>query len=333
MNMNNILNSIFKQYHNELISELDKASTMLEIKRIYDSGKVLELALKKLLLRLLPNYIGITRGLVVDSNFENKSEEIDLIIFDKRYFNGFVIDDSLLNDTLSLVSIDTVMGIIQVKKTLRLSTLKESIDNINSVYSLYRKSITNRFHYDLEFAGMNYKDGKELNKIFSCIVSYENDLLFQYRNKKRVNKNYKEIVIYFDKLAKDGKFDKFNVDILYSILDGILFFPTEFHKKTNKLGRCNDIEKFGCSKKPAKPYIEENTVKINTEDNLISYSIDMKNPENSLGHFIMYLIVYVSSLTKCSPDLNKITKIVFNNIKINTPQIGRKIEDILKNNK
>ena len=87
--MQDLINDILKQYHSELISEIDKAETLLKIKRVYDAGQVLEIALKNLLQRLLPHYIGITRGIVIDSEVIEKSSEIDLIVYDKRYFSGF----------------------------------------------------------------------------------------------------------------------------------------------------------------------------------------------------------------------------------------------------
>jgi len=87
-----LIHQIFKQYHKQLLFEFEKANTMLTMKRISDSGKVLEIALKNFLLRLLPDYVGVCRGVIFDSNCEKHSKEIDLILYDKRYFSGFQFD-------------------------------------------------------------------------------------------------------------------------------------------------------------------------------------------------------------------------------------------------
>ena len=88
---NNIVESILKQYHTEFIFELEKANTMLKMNRISDSGKPLEFALKALLQNLLPDYVGITRGIIFDSSCNKQSKEIDLLLYTQSYFSGFVV--------------------------------------------------------------------------------------------------------------------------------------------------------------------------------------------------------------------------------------------------
>ena len=242
-----------KQYHSELIAEIDKAETLLRIKRIYDAGKVLEIAIRNKLLSTLPHFVGITRGIIVDSDVKHKSKEIDLIIYDKRYFSGLEIENSI-NDSVSLISIDTVFGVISIKKTLTISSLKDSIKNINSVYSLNRKELRNQFHYDLSFGKglLNYKNGMELNRIFSCIVCFNNEFLYKTKKKIRVKREKEEIISYYNKLAKDGRFKNFNIDIVYTV-DGTFIQPLIYNTLTKRWSRNIATSLLGTLKIPVDP--------------------------------------------------------------------------------
>jgi hypothetical protein len=64
-----IIDQIYRQYHSLLLAEVEKANTLIHLGRIYDSGSALEIALKKLLWQILPNYVGLTRGFVIDESF------------------------------------------------------------------------------------------------------------------------------------------------------------------------------------------------------------------------------------------------------------------------
>jgi len=231
-----LINKILIQYRSELIAEIDKAETLLRLRRIYDSGQVLEIALKKLFKRLLPHYVGVTRGVVIDSSVKDKSAEIDLIIYDKRYFSGFEINDNL-NDSVSVISIDTVFGVMSVKKKLTLTSLEESISNINTVYNLDRRSIQNQLHYDLNLGkSLSYKGGIELNRIFSCVITYENDLLFKTEEQKKVKRSEDEIRTYFNKIAEDGKFNDSKIDLIFSI-NGVLIYPMTYNQANGEILR------------------------------------------------------------------------------------------------
>ncbi|WP_273327851.1 DUF6602 domain-containing protein [Vallitalea guaymasensis] len=314
-----IIQSIFIQYKKELIFEVQKAETLLNMKRVSDSGKTLEIALKTLLTRLLPDYVGITRGIIFDSDCNTHSNEIDLILYDKRYFSGFVVDD-WGKENLSYISIDTVLGILSVKKTLDLYALKDAIKNISSVYKLSKKSVENQFHYDLNFGdSILYKEGSELNKIFSCIIAFKNDLFYKKQKDKEIIKTdigkqkYKkilrtdtEIQKYFDEKSSETWFDGMNTDIIYT-LDGTIFFPMILDEGQNKWIKSFKIDKLGDKKNSLNPYIENDKINVDTRL-ILGYTYDFDKPEISLGQFIAYLQYYCGQLVKSSPDISKIFK-------------------------
>ena len=126
---------VFRQYHAELLAEIERADTLLAVKRIYDAGKSLEIAVASIIKRLLPDWVGVTRGKVISSDCKAESKEIDLIFYDKRYFSGLVVS-GVGPDIFSYVCIDTVLGVLAVKKTLTKGELKDSVANLKSVTEL-----------------------------------------------------------------------------------------------------------------------------------------------------------------------------------------------------
>jgi len=308
-----LINKILIQYRSELIAEIDKAETLLRLRRIYDSGQVLEIALKKLFKRLLPHYVGVTRGVVIDSSVKDKSAEIDLIIYDKRYFSGFEINDNL-NDSVSVISIDTVFGVMSVKKKLTLTSLEESISNINTVYNLDRRSIQNQLHYDLNLGkSLSYKGGIELNRIFSCVITYENDLLFKTEEQKKVKRSEDEIRTYFNKIAEDGKFNDSKIDLIFSI-NGVLIYPMTYNQANGEILRNLSTLNFGTKKEVIQ---EEGHIDELIDKQLLAYTIDEEEPQIILGQFIVYLQVYIKELIKSSPNIPEMFKNFFETSQIN----------------
>jgi hypothetical protein len=327
-----IVQQILKQYQTELVQEIEKATTLLELKRVYDAGRMLELALKNFLVKLLPSYVGITKGVIFSSDLSSHSEEIDLILYDKRYFPGFVIDNNI-TESISYISIDTVFGVISVKKTLDLKSWRDSVRNINSVYNLYRKSIKNQFHYNL---GLNekfliYGKGEEVNKIFSCIFAAKNNFLYKRENRKKIKRSNDELIKYFDSFCSKGMLDSFRIDLI-ATLDGTIFFPVIYSADENVWHRSAETSILGTEKKAITPSIVDiakNLIRSNIEDVILGYSIEQANPEKTLGQFITYIQIFSSSLVKSQPDIHSILKECFDS-KINIIFKARTLPDVLK---
>lgn len=299
-----IIEIIFKQYHTELTSHLDKAKTLLALMRIYDSGQILEIALKNLLLNLLPDFVGITRGIIFSSDCKSESKEIDLILYDKRYSGNFIIN-SFGENSISYVSVDTVFGVISVKKTLTKDSLKEAIENIKSVYSLQSNKIKNRLHYDIVVEPtLTYKDGMILNNIFSCIVSYQNKIVMKKKEEDYEYLSSDEIKKTFDDLTRNEWFSSLFIDNIYTT-DGTFFFPIQLSEDKKNWQRNIIINKIGMQKKMIMPYIKENTITTDSELAL-AYTCDFGKPEKILGQFIMYLQYYTSHLVKSTPNISEI---------------------------
>lgn len=288
--MEKIISSIFKIYQAELEAEIERAEALLNIKRIYDSGKVLEVAFKNIMLRNLPSYVGITRGIIFDTKVEGQSKEIDMIFYDKRYFNGFEIN-SMGEDELSLISIDTVFGAISVKKTLTKSALLDCIDNISSVLELERASIRNQYHYDLDLGGIKYDNGEEQNMIFTGIVAYRDKFICS-KNKEgeaKFNEDLKQIVS-----------GDFRLDFIYS-LDGMFCFPAHIPVGSNKAQMNLSLKSLGVKKSVAS--ITSSNV-LNTRDRGLFFSMinEIQKPERAIGLLIFSLNTYMKRMIRTSPN-------------------------------
>ncbi|MCK4601894.1 MAG: hypothetical protein KAU28_05480 [Phycisphaerae bacterium] len=297
-----IIEHSFGYYHKQLLVELEKATLLGKLGRIYDSGQVVEIALKSLLTRLLPSHVGITRGFVFDSDCRAHSREIDLILYDKRYFAGFPIGEDG-GDTLSYISIDTVLGVISVKKTLTSKELKDAVENVRSVYELHRVTHKNRFHYGLEIHGMTYRNGEEVNRIFSCVVG-GTDKLFLHNLQDGSAPTQDVLSKRVKSVFKRPWFDGTELDLVYTI-DGSLLSPGRWNAEAKAYDQIALIEHVGQEKMTRKGFTKEHAP---NEIGLIS-RIFLGHPELSLGEFIVHLQIYCADLVKSTPDLGKIFKL------------------------
>lgn len=307
MNPKNVIHQILKQYLSQLISEIDKANTLLGLHRIYDSGKTLEIALKNFLASLLPEFVGITRGHVFSEQLDSASKEIDLILFDKRYFSGFHVEKNEY-ETISYVPINVVFGIISVKKKLTLKSIRDSVNNINSVYNLDRKPLHNHFHYDLNLGNaLEFRNGIELNRIFSCVIAYSSEFFYRLKNGIKIERTKDELTKYLNEFQNKKWFNNFRVDIVFT-LDGMLFSPLEYKEALESWVRSTKIELLG---KEKKALLIIDNVDSNRSDLILGYSIDKKFPEKLLGQFLIYLQLFCSQLVKNPPNIEEIFKQVF----------------------
>ncbi|GHT24655.1 hypothetical protein AGMMS4957_18060 [Bacteroidia bacterium] len=299
-----IIDAIFEQYRKQFDAALSQAETLLETKRIYDAGQKLELAFKNFFLQMLPEYVGITRGFVFDTECERHSNEIDLIFYDKRYFSGFPINEQG-DDVLSYISIDVVLGIAQVKKTLTLDTWGESINNLNSVYSLKRQSKPNQMHYDSHSGGtIQYNGGiSSTERIFSCILSGKNDMFYKIQDGIEVQMNNTEIKKYILTKTNEEKYHflriNMPIDLIYT-LDGTLAYAWTFNEKTNTYQKDVAFDILGENKVLKWMMPLQNKPIIYTFDNRLD------KPNTALGFALAYLNFWCKPLIKSTPKIEKI---------------------------
>ena len=178
-----ILKNIFDNLELSLVNEMK-----IKIQHNLEDGKYREYLVKRILSKIVPAKYEITNGFVIDSD-NNKSDEMDIIIYDKSYVPPF------FDETYSVVPIEGFIAVIQLKTTLTKKALISSIKNLNSI------DILN-------------------SKVGGKIISANNGKIMEER---RYVAPYKIIVSYISTIAKNHDFsndmkDK-NLDMIY-IVDG-----------------------------------------------------------------------------------------------------------------
>lgn len=123
-----ILRNIFDNLEKSLYSDMS-----IRIQHNLEDGKYREYLVTKVLKKIIPSKYSITNGFIIDSD-NNISKEMDVIIYDRNYVPPF------FDETYTVVPIEAVIAVIQVKTTLSSTTLKDSIDNLNSIDNLKSKT-------------------------------------------------------------------------------------------------------------------------------------------------------------------------------------------------
>lgn len=123
-----ILKNIFDNLEKSLYNDMS-----IRIQHNLEDGKYREYLVTKVLKKIIPAKYSITNGFIIDSE-NNISQEMDVIIYDKNYVPPF------FDETYTVVPIEAVIAVIQVKTTLTSNTLKDSISNLNSINRLKSKT-------------------------------------------------------------------------------------------------------------------------------------------------------------------------------------------------
>lgn len=95
-------------------------------------GSAREDLLKDYLRNLLPNKYSISSGIIIDFN-QNQSKQQDFIIHD-----AFNCPSFFKTDSNTILPIESVYATIEIKSTLNYDTLKQSVENIESVRKLHK---------------------------------------------------------------------------------------------------------------------------------------------------------------------------------------------------
>ncbi|MDR0942774.1 MAG: hypothetical protein LBM19_04185 [Holosporales bacterium] len=295
-----IFKRIFKQYYSKFLAERETANTMIALKRIPESGQIPELAFKNFFLSILPEYVGITRGIIFDRDGEKHSNEIDIIFYDKRCLNGFLINEKG-DDSVSYISIDAVFGVVQVEKTLNWNTFDDAIKNLNSVYNLLPGIAQTSCGFQI--GSLRYNSA-ESDKVFSCIFAMENKIFYK-KDEAGTEKpmNNSEIIDCIEKnINKYSFLQNMLVDLIYTCDGSIL----NSYEKNNEYSNLLSIMNLGEAKHWYKDqqYIEE---QINKEKDALLYNFDRfsNEPEKALAIPII-CIPYWHNRIKNTPKIDKI---------------------------
>lgn len=155
-----ILKNIFDNLESSLKNEM-----RIRIQHNLEDGKYREYLVKRILSKIVPSKYEITNGFVIDSQ-NNKSDEMDIIIYDKSYVPPF------FDETYTVVPIESVIAVIQVKTTLTWDQLGKSIDNLNSIDKLKTK-IGGKI---ISAKGAGIIEEERFVAPYKIIVSYKSDI-------------------------------------------------------------------------------------------------------------------------------------------------------------
>ena len=183
MNEKKILKNIFDNLESSLYSDMS-----IRIEHDLEDGKYREYLVKKIFGKIIPSKYSITNGFVIDSD-NNISKEMDIIIYDRSYVPPF------FDETYTVVPIEAVIAVIQVKTTITAKTLKESIDNLNSIDHLNSKTGGKI----ISATGVGIIEEKRYIAPYKIIVAYKT----KYANKHDFSNIMKDIDMLY--IAQDGK--------------------------------------------------------------------------------------------------------------------------------
>ena len=177
-----ILKNIFDNLELSLKNEMK-----IKIQHNLEDGKYREYLVKRILAKIVPSKYEITNGFVIDSE-NNKSDEMDIIIYDKSYVPPF------FDETYTIVPIESVIAVIQVKTTLTWDQLYSSIDNLNSIDRLKTKT-----------GGkiISAKGGDIINEErfvapYKIIISYKSDIAKSYDFSKEMKNKHLDMIYIID---------------------------------------------------------------------------------------------------------------------------------------
>lgn len=112
--------------------KIDFDGVTRQIKHNGVKGSAREDLLKDYLRDLLPNKYSISSGIIIDFN-QNQSKQQDFIIHD-----AFNCPSFFKTDSNTILPIESIYATIEIKSTLNYDTLKQSVENIESVRKLHK---------------------------------------------------------------------------------------------------------------------------------------------------------------------------------------------------
>jgi hypothetical protein len=131
-------------------------------------GEVCEAAVRKYLGETLGTRYSVTNGFAFDSE-GNQSQELDVIVFDDYWATRLTPRDS---DEPPYVPVESVYAVMEVKKTLSSSALRDAIDNIRSFKALSRPAVGPKYvTSNMLIEGLGSKTGKARNRDFAAIFA------------------------------------------------------------------------------------------------------------------------------------------------------------------
>lgn len=126
-------------------------------------GKLRESFISNVIRPFLPSNIGVGTGKIISAYDKNPSEEQDIIIFEKG-----IMPPILLDESIGLFPIESVLYVIEVKSKLSVNELKRTHKNATTLSNL--KHLQGKF--DKNGKPIPYKEGS-IKSLNYCLFAYE----------------------------------------------------------------------------------------------------------------------------------------------------------------
>lgn len=162
-----MLKEVFESISEKMRSDFEKVTKMIE--HPGEKGTARENALMKYLRPHIPDKFEFSEGIIIDS-FDHQSRQVDVIIHDKTA-TPFLQDRDLAN----VIPIESVYAVIEVKSTLTKDELSKCIENIKSVRSLKKNTITGQVSPTLGFV-FAYDSDSTLETIYKNFFELSKDI-------------------------------------------------------------------------------------------------------------------------------------------------------------
>ncbi|EOG5413242.1 DUF6602 domain-containing protein [Cronobacter sakazakii] len=144
-------------------------------------GTVLEILLSKLFRPLLPADIGVGTGHIIDAYGNPPSHQIDIIIYNKA-----ILPPVLVDETIGLFPIESVLYTIEVKTTLTASGLKSSNISAEKVNKNF-KYLSGKF--DEEGNTINHQVSHPRSIVFALNSDLKGNRISEAERYKNIYKN------------------------------------------------------------------------------------------------------------------------------------------------
>lgn len=162
-----MIKEVFESISEKMRTDFEKVTKMID--HPGEKGTAREKALMKYLRPHIPDKFEFSEGIIIDS-YDHQSCQVDVIIHDK-IATPFLQDRELAN----VIPIESVYAVIEVKSTLTKEELRRSINNIKSVRSLRKNTITGSTSPTLGFV-FAYDSDSSLETMYNNLLELSKEV-------------------------------------------------------------------------------------------------------------------------------------------------------------
>ena len=162
-----LIKEVFESISEKMQNDFENVTKLVSHPGI--KGTARENALMKYLRPHIPDKFEFSDGIIIDS-FDHQSRQVDVIIHDK-ITTPFLQDRDLAN----IIPIESVYAVIEVKSMLSKDELTKCVENIKSVRSLTKNTITGQISPTLGFV-FAYDSDSTLETIYKNFLEISKDI-------------------------------------------------------------------------------------------------------------------------------------------------------------